>query len=123
MNTCPCSTCDGRCCGPVPLTRNRLRAMNDVVMAMSPEERKRLGSQKRDPLTCSFYDTEQNRCSVYEARPQICQVYGLTKGLKCPKTPKDFVLTISPAHADARIEADMIDLEGYVDSTDFVWPT
>ena len=96
--------------------------MNDVVMAMSPAERQRLGAQKRDNMTCGFFDQELNRCSVYEARPAICRVYGLTKGLRCPKTKRNFVFTISPAQADARIDADMLDMRGYTISTDYVWP-
>ena len=96
--------------------------MNDAVMAMSPQERQRLGAQQRDKLTCGFYDQELHRCSVYEARPAVCQVYGLTKGLKCPETPKNFVFTITPAHANARIDADMLDMEGYTISTDYTWP-
>jgi hypothetical protein len=33
---------------------------------------------------CRFRDTEQNRCSVYPARPTICRLFGQTHWLPCP---------------------------------------
>ncbi len=29
--------------------------------------------------TCQFFDTEQRRCTVYEARPKVCRNYPHTK--------------------------------------------
>jgi Fe-S-cluster containining protein len=35
-----------------------------------------------DGLTCRYLKRE--RCSIYEARPMICRLYGAAEGLACP---------------------------------------
>ena len=58
-----------------------------AVRHFSQEEVSRLQNQKRGFSTCPLRDTENNRCSVYEARPQICKMQGLYDGMTCPHNP------------------------------------
>jgi Predicted Fe-S-cluster oxidoreductase len=78
-----CKQCGG-CCGPVPATKTEFEAIKQVVNSMSQEERKRLKDQDRGELTCILLDTENKRCSVYNARPLICRQYGQIRELQCP---------------------------------------
>ena len=34
-------------------------------------------------LACVFLDVVDRRCLVYEQRPMICRVYGVSRGLPC----------------------------------------
>ena len=86
MQTFTCQNC-GRCCGIVPLNSDELRMIRRAVRHFSQEEISRLQNQKRGFSTCPLLDTENNRCSVYEARPQICRMQGLYIGMPCPNQP------------------------------------
>ena len=85
--------CHGACCGPVPFSRSFLEAFrkemhrpikevvdmgNDIVLPLT------------ENLTCVFLD-EDYSCSIYEARPPICKLFGNAshKNLTCPYQDKD----------------------------------
>ena len=82
-----CKGCTA-CCGPVPVT---IKEMNEIQKELSKKSKKeinRLSKQKRDPLTCMFVDTKNKRCSIYNARPNLCRNFGYAKGLECPYNPE-----------------------------------
>jgi Fe-S-cluster containining protein len=116
----PCTTCPGLCCGPILLSSRRLKAIEGLIATFTSAERQRLARQRRTSLTCHFYDTEQRRCSVYDQRPQICRMYGLTGDLACPRQPANFVLTIAPA--TARLLAEMDTADYATNSVEWDWP-
>lgn len=41
------------------------------------------GFTHTDDIMCDKL-THDKRCSIYEDRPAICRIYGLTRALKCP---------------------------------------
>lgn len=61
------------CCGPI---------------AMSVRERDRIERQAGKKVECGggascSMLTEDRRCSVYEIRPMICRVWGVTRAMRC----------------------------------------
>ncbi len=40
--------------------------------------------QERGDITCKLLDVENNRCSVYSARPGACRLFGRVSELVCP---------------------------------------
>ena len=83
-----CGSCVA-CCGPVPVSINELNVIKDYVRKMKTKEVKRLSKQKRSPMQCMFVDTKNKRCSIYEARPELCKKFGYVKGLPCPHFPDE----------------------------------
>lgn len=68
--------CKGLCsdsCGPI---------------ATSTRERQRVEAAARKPLTCQNWRctmlTPDNRCGVYDLRPMICRIWGVTEDMPCP---------------------------------------
>jgi len=78
--------CTGRCCDPVGMSAEQYAAMvadpdnfldgPQIVAMLTP----------RDGLTTSFgcanFDRASRRCTIYDARPQICVLY--PTGGPCP---------------------------------------
>lgn len=68
---------DGGCwqsCGPVPMTgveRQRIVDEHQVQVAAGP-----------DGTCCAL--TPLLRCGVYQVRPLICRIWGMTRSLPCP---------------------------------------
>lgn len=89
--TFKCIGC-GECCGLVPVTEQELKQIREKVKKMAWYEIKRLRQQKRDPFTCIFRDEEKNKCSIYEVRPLICQMFGFYREMVCPHNPEHAVL-------------------------------
>lgn len=92
-----CNGCDGcgdRCVADVPMTVAEYARIKEALAAMDPHERKRvLEQQKTVPWpgapefhyqACQFRDLENGRCSVYEARPLVCRLFGHVGWLPCP---------------------------------------
>ncbi len=82
----PTIACRGLCqgsCGPVvqgrSMTKQELLRLQDV----GGEKR---GRQRRAPMTCPYLtaEDETGRCSVYEARPVICRLWGIVDDMTCP---------------------------------------
>ncbi len=78
-----CQNC-GECCGPIPLMEKQLERIIKALSELPAKELKRLKRQKRPGLTCPLRDMEKRKCSVYEARPTICRLFGQIKELECP---------------------------------------
>jgi len=85
-NTLPCSSCTALCCGPVPLSRDRLEKIKAYVQTMPKAERKRLAAQKRGQVDCRFLDKANYRCAIYPVRPWLCEAFGRVERMRCPKT-------------------------------------
>ena len=83
----PCSTCTAACCGPVPVTVTERDEILAAVAVMAPDRRKRLASQGRPKTTCPMVDMDTRQCSVWDARPGVCRLYGYANGLQCPHRP------------------------------------
>jgi Fe-S-cluster containining protein len=89
----PGVNCKGLChgaCGPVPatalereeirkLTGRRVKTEVDFFADKNAGDLKIL---KTDEDNLCLY-LKKERCSVYEARPLICRVYGVADGLRC----------------------------------------
>jgi len=120
MKELPCHKCPGLCCGPVPLSSRRLKAIETHLDSLKDDEYLRLSTQERDNLTCAFYDTEKHRCAVYEERPQVCRMYGLTETLQCPRQPSNWVFTITADTAWMRAQLDTTDMA--ISSAEYVYP-
>jgi Fe-S-cluster containining protein len=74
------------CCGPVAITPARLEVIRDYLLTTMPRhEKRRLAMQQRHKLDCGFLDKETHRCTIYPARPWVCEAFGRTEGLECPK--------------------------------------
>lgn len=82
--------CAGRCwksCGPIPMApleveRVRAAALTPFEMTSSA----RVGGglvMVADDGSCPQLDA-MRRCSVYDARPMICRLFGVAAGLRCP---------------------------------------
>jgi Fe-S-cluster containining protein len=84
----PCASCTALCCGPVQIAQARLQKIREHLRDMPSRERKRLARQERGFLDCGFLDKETHRCTIYPVRPWVCEVFGHTKGLECPKVGK-----------------------------------
>ena len=73
-----CTNC-GICCGPIIVSNNELKMIKQYV-SDHPEIVKKI---KRNPFTCVFRDEKQKKCMIYPARPVVCQLFGVCKGLYC----------------------------------------
>jgi uncharacterized protein len=99
----PCTQCRALCCGPVPLSHDRLETIRDFVKKLPFDERKRLARQHRHMFDCAFLDKKNYRCAIYPVRPWICEAFGRTPGLPCIKTG-DMVQQIPQFLANDRFE-------------------
>ena len=106
----PCAKCPGECCGPVPLSTRRLHAIEEHLRGLEPSELRRIATQRRDALTCAFYDLQRHACGVYAVRPQVCRMFGATESLECPRQPVGWVFTIAPDSARLRADMDTTDM-------------
>ena len=75
----PPMRCDkgcGACCGPVPVDRVELAAIEAYAAAhgVFPEDR---------GLSCPYY--QRGVCAVYPVRPRVCQAFGHTPRLVCER--------------------------------------
>jgi len=83
----PCATCKSECCGSIPLTRKEYVTILRHLRTLPRSERSRLSAQRREANTCCFIDTEHWRCSIYEARPRICRLFGYAPRMTCQYAP------------------------------------
>lgn len=73
----PPMKCDegcGACCGPVPCSKTEYNA----VVALA---RKKGLTPIAQGMSCPFY--QGGKCSVYEARPTMCRVFGHVPEMTC----------------------------------------
>ncbi|MFC7442554.1 YkgJ family cysteine cluster protein [Laceyella putida] len=88
MEKLPCEGCKGMCCGPVPVTEQELKKIKKKIKSMPLKKRLELENQNRYYGTCIFYDLDNDKCGIYEARPEICRVFGYHKNLSCFRKPE-----------------------------------
>ena len=88
MNAClyipphvKCRNC-GDCCGPVAATVDEIARIEDFVQ--SHKRAREVVNAPHEPLDCIFHDDENRSCAIYQARPMVCRLFGVTKGMKCP---------------------------------------
>jgi hypothetical protein len=82
----PTIACRGLCqasCGPV--VQGRSMTGQELLRLQDAGGEKR-GKQRRAPLACPYLtaEDETGRCSVYEARPMICRLWGIVAEMPCP---------------------------------------
>jgi Fe-S-cluster containining protein len=84
-NTKPflCDNCF-QCCANVPVNAKEMVAIRRTVRAMPQEQIDRLRAQKREAGTCPLVDVENKRCTVYDARPWLCRMFGFMEKMQCP---------------------------------------
>ena len=82
-----CDGC-GRCCGPVGVGWEEKEAIDEYCAAHD------IVWVDRGVLECGYLD-EENRCRIYEVRPLICRMYGVTVDLPCPLHPEVARLSFS----------------------------
>ena len=119
LDTLPCSSCTALCCGPVPLSRDRLKKIKAYVQKMPKAERKRLAAQKRGPVNCRFLDKANYRCAIYPVRPWLCEAFGRVERMRCPKTV-GLVEIIPPFLEDAQFSVEY-ESEVAGNSSQFDW--
>lgn len=84
----PTVDCKGHCwnsCGPIdmsPLEWMRIEERGVEIPEFTPE-RSRLWAMDL-PLHCPALDPETKRCTVYDVRPLICRLWGVTESMPCP---------------------------------------
>lgn len=94
----PCGTCGGKCCTAAPFRPSELRAARLAIGgAYPPGARVITGIPVRpehgggtaalvvvgDRPTCAFL--RDGRCSIYDARPEVCRLLGTVPALPCPE--------------------------------------
>ncbi len=82
----PTIACKGLCQasgGPVVQARSMTRV---ELLRMQDSGGERRGRQQRQPLTCPYLTAgdETGRCSIYEARPFLCRLWGVSVDMPCP---------------------------------------
>lgn len=103
----PCNKCNGDCCGPVPLPKDQLDVIwskynfKDKFGDMNQYITRTVDVLGTPNITlsigqsCLFKISEdKGGCMIYEDRPTICKVYGVTDLVRCPyeglkKQPKN----------------------------------
>lgn len=94
-----CNGCDGcglRCMDGFTVTQPEWEAAKAYVLKADPREVARVARQEKTVpwpgaedtgatvTYCRFRDMENDRCSVYSARPTICRLFGQVSWLPCP---------------------------------------
>ena len=82
-----CTNC-GLCCGPVPITQYEFKKIKREVKKMPFFLIDKLMNQERGPLECMFRDIEEDKCTIYKARPDICKMFGFYEDMVCPNNPE-----------------------------------
>ena len=82
----PTIQCQGKChenCSVVPMTKlERVNSQNQYKQCPTNSVQA-INSQGIPEFICSCLDAD-GRCSIYNARPLICRLYGVAEGLECP---------------------------------------
>jgi len=115
----PCSTCDALCCGPVPLSRDRLEKIKAYIQAMPKDEQKRLAAQKRSKVDCKFLDMKHYRCAIYPVRPWLCEAFGRVERMRCSEV-SGLIEVIPPFLEEAQFLVEY-ESEPAGDSSQFNW--
>lgn len=105
----PCDRCKCECCSGIPLTQRELDKIVTYLRGRPVQELDRLAAQHRDKTTCMFVDTEKWQCSVYGARPLVCELFGRVPNMVCSYAPgraKEFTQQASDRTVIAHMTVD-----------------
>lgn len=82
------------CCGPIGLFPAEVELLEQQNLPVPTTKE----SLKWGPLTCSALSSA-GKCRIYQSRPLICRLWGLTRSMACPHgcTPSRW-LTDKEAH-------------------------
>lgn len=72
-----CTNC-GECCGPVPISEKEYERIFDYCIENNIKPLLKLD------YSCEFRDEKQKKCLIYPVRPDICKLFGVSKGMNCP---------------------------------------
>ena len=72
-----CNNC-GECCGPVPISEKEYNKIKKYCIENN------IVPIKNIDIICPFRDTINKKCTIYEVRPTLCKLMGVTKGMFCP---------------------------------------
>lgn len=80
--------CKADCCGFVPISKKVIEENKHKIQVKIEN---RLEGETEDylltnDLFCAFLNRETKKCMIYEQRPKICKIYGVSKDerLRCP---------------------------------------
>lgn len=99
----PFLKCKGLCaesCGPVLMSAAEWQRIID-----------RLGYEPKGDETLICPMLEEGRCSVYDIRPMICRLWGMTKQMRCPWGCMPAKWITKPAGQGFLAEADRLSTE------------
>lgn len=83
----PTISCLGLCansCGPIDMSKaehERIVELGVLIPTFSPEAAHRWANQ--EPLHCPALNRQTLKCDVYEERPMICRLWGVTDSMPC----------------------------------------
>ncbi len=85
-----CSKCPepGSCCGPFQMKKGFIEEHKDKIQ--KKPEKIVSGSWFEcalcDDVACVFLNRKTKKCAIYEDRPEICRLYGISKNIRiqCP---------------------------------------
>lgn len=80
-----CLNCGG-CCGPVPVSNEEEKKIKKFIT----KNKLKIKKAKKFSIDCKF--RVDNKCQIYEVRPEICRNFGTCSGkfLKCPNNKEGF---------------------------------
>ena len=85
----PTIDCQGKCidaCGPIactPLEAKRMTEAGGPFKVTGRVIKLQFLGNIQGRIDCGYLD-EEGRCRVYDVRPLICRLYGLTERMRCP---------------------------------------
>lgn len=115
LRVLPCEGCGAQCCHVAPFTEDELTVAKiaygglpkGAIVLPGGRTKAEFGSKPvvlvvmpESELRCAFVD-EQNRCSIYDARPLPCKQYGRIKQLPCMRLEPEKARRIGGAAAEA----------------------
>ena len=71
-----CTNC-GKCCGPILMGEREYKLIKEYCIKNNIKPIYYLDD------TCFFRDEKNKKCLIYEVRPVICKLFGVTKGMEC----------------------------------------
>lgn len=88
----PTVSCRGLCedsCGPIAMSVEEDARLRDLGISIPPMLDALAAIERGEDYYCPALS--EGRCSVYDARPTICRLWGATQSMPCPHgcTPPD----------------------------------
>lgn len=76
--------CKGDCCGPVPIPRATFEKHKDKINNYTLVEFGNEVLPDREGRTQCLFLGDDYKCMIYEDRPEVCKMYGVSLELPCP---------------------------------------